>query len=290
MKSNEQDKLIRAISGDGYVSLTAVTTCAIAARICEIHAPSRTAAAALGRLASAASIMGEALKSEGASVTCVIDGKGPVGQLIAVADSAGNVRVSAKNPVADLPLAPNGKLNVGGLVGTDGFLSVVRDFGIGEPYTGYVPLVSGEIAEDFAAYFVQSEQVGSAVGLGVLIGGDDSVLASGGFLLSLLPGCPEPEKLAQRLEENIKNAGSVTEMLCSGGTDALVDRLLAGMSPRVLDTRDIFYKCTCSRERTLNMLASLPESDRAELKSGGETLEITCDFCDEVYLISPGEL
>ncbi|MDR0813549.1 MAG: Hsp33 family molecular chaperone HslO [Oscillospiraceae bacterium] len=290
MSIHEQDKLIRAISGDGYASLTAVTTRNITARIREIHASSRTATAALGRLAAAACIMGEALKAQGASVTCVIDGKGPVGQLIAVADSAGNVRVSAKNPTADLPLAPNGKLNVGGLVGTDGFLSVVRDFGVGEPYTGYVPLVSGEIAEDFAAYFVQSEQVGSAVGLGALIGGDETVLETGGFLLSLLPGCPEPDRLAERLEENIKNAVAVTEMLHSGGLDAVVSRLLSGMSPRVLEERDIFYKCSCSRERTLNMLSSLPEPDRAELRSSGETLEITCDFCDAVYYIAPNEL
>jgi molecular chaperone Hsp33 len=290
MDFTEKDTLIRAITKDGFASLTVVSTREITERIAEIHAPSRTALAALGRTAAAVSIMGDALKKDGASVTAMLNGGGAIGQILAVADSSGNVRISVSRPQADLPLAPSGKLNVGGLVGTDGYLAVAKDFGTNEPYSGYVPLVSGEIGDDFAAYFAQSEQTGSAVGLGVLIGGDDRVIAAGGFVLTLLPSCPDPDLLATQLEQNLTAAGSVTDMLKIGGVNTIAERLLAGLSPRILETHPIRYECFCSRERTLKMLASLPKDDLISLNTGGKPLEVTCDFCDKVYTIALDEL
>ena len=182
------DQLIRAISKDGHIKATAVSTRALTERARQIHRTLPVATAALGRTLAAASMMGNALKEDGASVTLQIKGGGPLGTLLAVSDNQGNVRGTVDNPAVDLPLRPDGKLDVGTAVGHEGTLTVIRDLNMKEPYVGSVGLLGGEIAEDLAAYFVESEQIPTACGLGVLVDRDQSVLAAGGYLIQLLPG------------------------------------------------------------------------------------------------------
>ena len=185
------DQLIRAISKDGHIKATAVSTRALTERARQIHKALPVATAALGRTLAAVSMMGNALKEDGASVTLQIKGGGPLGTLLAVSDNQGNVRGTVDNPVVDLPLRPDGKLDVGAAVGHEGTLTVIRDLNMKEPYVGSVSLLGGEIAEDLAAYFVESEQIPTACGLGVLVDRDQSVLAAGGYLIQLLPGAGE---------------------------------------------------------------------------------------------------
>ena len=185
------DQLIRAISKDGLVKAVAVSTRDLTERARQIHKTLPVATAALGRTLAAASMMGNALKEDGASVTLQIKGGGPLGTILAVSDNQGNVRGTVDNPAVDLPLRPDGKLDVGAAVGRDGTLTVIRDLNMKEPYVGSVGLLGGEIAEDLAAYFVESEQIPTACGLGVLVDRDQSVLTAGGYLIQLLPGAGE---------------------------------------------------------------------------------------------------
>ena len=186
-----QDQLVRAISKDGFVKAVAVSTRGLTERARQIHKTTPVATAAMGRVLAAASMMGNALKGEGASVTLQIKGGGPLGTVLAVSDNQGNVRGTVDNPQVDLPLRPDGKLDVGSAVGTEGTLTVIRDLHMKEPYVGSVALLGGEIAEDLATYFVESEQIPTACGLGVLVDRDQSVLAAGGYLIQLLPGAGE---------------------------------------------------------------------------------------------------
>jgi molecular chaperone Hsp33 len=288
MAETGNDYIVRALAGDGVIKLSAVTARGIAERARQIQKASPVATAALGRLLSAASLLGDMLKEEGASVTLRVNGGGPLGSVLAVSDSDGNVRGFARNPQVDLPLRPDGKLDVGGAVGTDGMLTVSRDLGLKEPYIGSTKLVSGEIAEDLAAYFLESEQVGAACGLGVLVDTDRSVRAAGGFIVQLLPGAPE--ELIGRLETNIAARGPVTELLKDERAETLAERVLAGFSPRILERTPVEYRCTCSRERVLQALSSLSETDLQEMAAAGEDAVAGCQFCDTVYRFPPEEL
>jgi molecular chaperone Hsp33 len=237
---------------------------------------------------AAVSMMGIALKTEGASVTARVNGGGPIGSVIAVSDNRGNARVWAASPEADLPLKQNGKLDVGGAVGKDGLLTVIRDFRGSEPYGGSVELVSGEIAEDFTAYFSKSEQTPAACALGVLVDIDRSVLAAGGYIATLLPGAPDD--VAARLEENVARAGAVTPLLREGGVDLLVARVMDGFNPRILERAPAEYRCYCTRARVLEAVAAIGRSDIEELRGEGKPLEVTCRFCDAVYKIDANDL
>ena len=185
------DTLVRALAGEGNVKITAVSTKELTEHARRIHGTTAVATAALGRTLAAASMMGNALKEEKASLTVRINGGGPAGSILAVSDSAGNVRGYVQNPRAWAEPKESGKLNVGAIVGTDGMLTVMRDFGLGDPYVGSTQLVSGEIAEDFTRYFAESEQTPTAVALGVLVSkADGAVIAAGGYIVQLLPGAP----------------------------------------------------------------------------------------------------
>jgi molecular chaperone Hsp33 len=282
------DEIIRAVSGDGFISLTAISSRETAERARVIHGASPVATAALGRTMAAASMLGIALKAEGASVTVRINGGGPIGTIIAVSDCYGNARVWAASPGADLPLKQNGKLDVGGAVGKNGLLTVIKDLRGSEPYVGSVELASGEIAEDFTAYFAVSEQTPAACALGVLVDTDRAVLAAGGYIALLLPGAPEGA--AEKLEANITRAGAVTPLLCEGGSDLLVARALDGFGPRVLERLPVEYRCYCTRERVLEAVSGISGRDIAELREAGEPLEVTCQFCDAVYKIDANEI
>ena len=195
------DKIYRAIAADGFVKMAVISARGTVQRAHEIHGTSPTASAALGRTLCAASLLGNALKGEKNSLTVRIQGGGPAGIILAVSDAEGNVRGYIDNPAVELPLKADGKLDVGGAVGREGMLTVIRDLGLREPYVGSTELVCGEIAEDFTQYLLESEQVPSACGLGVLVAGDRSIRAAGGFIVQLLPGAEE--SLVELLEDNI---------------------------------------------------------------------------------------
>lgn len=282
------DNLIRAISDDGLIKLTAVSLRHAVERGRQIHRSLPVVTAALGRTMSAASMMGAMLKGDDSSVTLRVNGGGPAGSIIVVADSGGNVRGYVQNPAVDLPKRPDGKLAVGAAVGIDGLLTVTKDFGFGEPYVGSTNLVSGEIAEDVAAYYVESEQVGAAVALGVLVDRDQSVLAAGGYIVELLPGAPE--ELLVTLEQNIRATGPVTDTLKDHGPEVLAQRVLQGFMPRILETRPVAYRCYCSRERVKKALISAGPVALAEMAEGEDGTEVTCQFCDAVHNFSAEEV
>lgn len=282
------DRIIRAVTKDGFVKISAVNGRDIVEKARQLHDLSPVATAALGRTLCITSILGELLKEENATVTVRINGGGPIGSIIAVSDNGGNVRGYVQNPHVDLPLNQNGKLDVGGAVGTSGTLTVSRDLGLKEPYIGSTALVSGEIAEDFSYYFVESEQVGAACGLGVLVDKDRSVICAGGFLVQLLPGAPD--SLIDKIENNIFEMGQVTGILQNGTVEDLVSHVLNGFSPEILAEAPVEYRCYCSRDRVKRAVESISKEDLEEIIQNGENTEISCQFCNSVYVFSPDEI
>lgn len=283
------DQLIRAISKDGFVKATAVSTRELTERARQIHKTLPVATAALGRALAAASMMGNALKSDGASLTLQIKGGGPLGTVLAVSDNEGNVRGRVDHPMVDLPLRPDGKLDVGAAVGTDGMLTVIKDLNMKEPYVGSVGLMGGEIAEDLAAYFVESEQIPTACGLGVLVDRDQSVLKAGGYLIQLLPGAGED--VIAKVEGSVLAAGAVTKLLLEDDDpEVLLRKALSDFDLDILERSPISYRCYCSRERMERALISLgPDELRSMLEEQGEA-ELTCRFCDNVQHFSRADL
>ena len=283
------DQLIRAISKDGHIKATAVSTRALTERARQIHKALPVATAALGRTLAAVSMMGNALKEDGASVTLQIKGGGPLGTLLAVSDNQGNVRGTVDNPVVDLPLRPDGKLDVGAAVGHEGTLTVIRDLNMKEPYVGSVGLLGGEIAEDLAAYFVESEQIPTACGLGVLVDRDQSVLAAGGYLIQLLPGAGED--VIAKVEGSLMAAGPVTGLLRNDpDPEAMLRHALSDFDLEILERSPIEYRCYCSRDRMERALISLgPEELQAMIGEQGSA-DLTCRFCDNVQHFSRADL
>ena len=282
------DEIVRAVTTDGFVKISAITARGAVERAREIHDLSPTASAALGRTLCAAGMLGELMKEDDASLTIRVNGGGPAGSIIAVSDSCGNVRGYVANPQADLPTRADGKLDVGGLVGRDGMLTVSRDIGLREPYVGSVELVTGEIAEDLAQYMVESEQIPAAVGLGVLVDTDRSIRAAGGFIVQLMPGAPE--ELITKLEDNIFMMDQLTTVLDEDGIDAVIDQVLAGLEHEVVERRPMEYRCSCSRERVADALRSIGGAELREMASEGRDAEVSCQFCDRVYKFTPDEL
>ena len=283
------DQLIRAISQDGLIKVSAVSTRDLTERARQIHKTLPVATAALGRLLAAASMMGSALKEEAASITLQIKGGGPLGTLLAVSDHEGSVRGTVEHPAVDLPLREDGKLDVGTAVGNQGTLTVIRDLRMKEPYVGSVGLLWGEIAEDVALYFVESEQIPTACGLGVLVDRDQSVLSAGGYLVQLLPGAGE--ETAERLEASLRAAGPVTELLkADPDPEALLRAALPGLALEVLEKRPIAYRCDCSRERMERALISLGREELRAMIDEQGSAELTCRFCDNVQRFSREEL
>ena len=276
-----RDELVRAITADGLVKAVAITGRDLVERARQIHTLLPVATAALGRSLLGASMLGDMLKEDGASLTLQIKGGGPLGTLLAVSDNQGNVRGTVDHPDVDLPLRSDGKLDVGTAVGSDGTLTVIRDLNMKEPYVGSVGLLGGEIAEDLAAYFVESEQIPTACGLGVLVDRDQSVLAAGGYLIQLLPGAGED--VIARVEGGVMAAGSVTGLLQENSDpEAMLRKVLSDFEIEVLERSPIEYRCYCSRERMERALISMgPEELKALIHDQGEA-ELTCRFCDNV--------
>lgn len=282
-------KIVRTISADASVVATAIDATDIVSRIEQIHKTSAVVTAALGRLSIAASLIGIGLKGDNDSVTLRMDGGGPSGILIAVADSRGNVKSYVGNSVVEIPLNKFGKLDVAGAVGNNGTLSVVKDLGLKEPYVGQVPIVSGEIAEDIANYFATSEQIPTVCGLGVLVNPDLTVKAAGGYLIQLLPFADE--SCIDKLEANVKTLKPVTEMLSSGMSAAdIAMRVLEGLEPNELDSFNAEYRCDCSKERVEKALISLGREELTKMSEEEESIEVCCHFCEKKYNFSKNEI
>ncbi|MBR1393664.1 MAG: Hsp33 family molecular chaperone HslO [Ruminococcus sp.] len=281
-------RIVRTISADASVVCSAIDGRDIVSRIEEIHKTSAVCTAALGRLALGTSLLGFGLKGEDDSLTVRLAGGGPAGTLIAVADSYGNVKAYIQNPVVEIPLNSVGKLDVRGAVGTDGTLSVIKDMGMGEPYSGQIPIVSGEIAEDITSYLATSEQVPSVCALGVLVNPDLTVAQAGGFLIQLLPFAPD--EAIDQIEKNIKSMSSVTTLLLEGkSAEEIAMMALEGLAPNVLDDFEVNYRCDCTKERVERALISLG-NDQLEELAQDEVTEVKCHFCDKVYHFTSDEV
>ena len=281
-------RIARTISKDAAVVCSAIEATDIVGEIEKIHETSAVVTAALGRLAMGTSLIGFGLKDKDDSVTVRINGEGPVGTLTAVSDSMGNVKCCCDNSVVEIPLKSNGKLDVGGAVGVNGTITVVKDLGLKEPYVGQTELVSGEIAEDITNYFAVSEQTPTVCALCVLVNPDLTVRRAGGFIIQLLPFASDA--CIDVIEKNIAKMSSVTNLLELGYTAESIAMLaLEGLEPNVLDNFEVSYKCGCSRERTERILYSLNKKDIAEL-SQDEVTEVKCHFCKKSYRFSRDEI
>jgi len=282
------DTLIRAYAADGFVRAFAASTKDIVAFAKKAHGTSPVCTAALGRLLTAGSMMGSMMKSRADLMTLLIRCEGPIGGLCVTADAEGNVKGYVNEPLVMLPAKPNHHFDVGGALGK-GILSVIRDLGLKDPYVGEVELQTGEIAEDLTYYFASSEQTPSVVGLGVLMNKDNTVACAGGFILQLMPDCPED--VIERIEQNIKDIPSVTDMLSSGMTpEDILNRTLDGLNPEVTDTLTPKYLCNCSKERYAKGIMSLGKKDLDSLIAGGEDIEVVCRFCGKKYVFTADEL
>ena len=283
------DYLVRGMSMDGFVKVVAIRSTQIVREAARIHKTTPNATAAFGRALTAASMMGNMQKTENGSMTMQIKGGGPIGTIVCVSDSVGNVRGYVYEP--NLPLIEKypGKLDVGAVVGTDGTLTVIRDLQMKEPYVGSVPLVSGEIGDDVTAYFAQSEQTPTACALGVLVDRDQSVKVAGGYLLQLLPGAPD--EVIDKLEAGIRRAGAVTAMLDAGLTpEEILGQVCGDLGVVFMETTEVSYKCYCSRERVTSALISLGTKELTQIREEGKTFPVECQFCDTVYSFTPADI
>ena len=276
-------KLIRGLSENGGIVFCGVDSTDVVCKAEQLHTTSATCSAALGRLLTGASLMGSMLKDDRDTITLRVSGNGPAGVVIACTDGTGNVKGCIDHPLVELPAKANGHLDVGGAVGKDGVLTVIRDNRLQkEPTVGQVPLVSGEIAEDITSYYAYSEQVPTVCALGVLVDKDLSISCAGGYLLQLLPGATDAE--ITQLEQNIAAMPSVTEMLHAGKTpEDMMNLAMAGFNPSVLDEREVRYQCDCSRERTEQMLLSLGRKELEKLRDEDPHCEVVCHSCHTKY-------
>ena len=289
-----QSQILRAITSDGSARIHVIDSTEIVNQMIKYHNTAPTATAALGRLLTATSIMGSMLGDKTDTMTVIIRGEGETGKLIAVSDYAGNVRGYIQNPLADPPLKSNGKLDVGGAIG-GGEMAVIRDMGGDEPYIGTIDLVTGEIAEDITAYYAQSEQIPTALALGVLVDVDCTCKAAGGIMIQMLPFFDE--QLAIKVEQNISKLANISTMLSKGASlKDIADIALEGIEYDIFDVLDVDYRCDCSRERVGAMLRSLGKKELCNLldeqtaEGKPRELEVVCHFCSKPEVFDESEL
>lgn len=283
-----EDYIIRAMAADGAIRAFAAVTTNIVQEVRDVHRSSGVATAALGRTLTAAAIMARMSKGKKDMLTIQIKGDGPLGGLIAVSDAGSNVRGYVYNPEIYLPLNQYGKFDVAGAVGK-GYLNVIKDYGLKEPYIGYVDLVSGEIGEDIAYYFAFSEQVPSVVSLGALISPDENVVNAGGYILQLMPGADEG--LIEFLEARVGSIPSVTGMLSEGKSpEAILEVLLGDKGLEITEKHPCRYVCNCSRDRMERNLVSLGAKELKELADEQHGAELQCHFCNKKYKFTEAEI
>jgi molecular chaperone Hsp33 len=274
-----RDYLIRGIALGGKVRVFGVQSTGVVAELQRRHDTWPTATAALGRAVSAGLMMGAMLKGED-KLTIQVKGDGPIGQIVVDANANGEVRGYVDNPHVDLPLNEAGKLDVAGAVGREGSIYIIKDLGLKEPYRGSVPIISGELGEDFTYYFAKSEQTPSAVAVGVLVNPDGTVRASGGFIIQLMPGMTDEE--ISEIESNLSKLRPVTELLDNGlSIESIVSQVVDNVE--ILETMDAVFRCQCSDERVERTLISLGKAEIEQLLREEEKVEVVCHFCNEAY-------
>lgn len=282
------DYIVRATAANHQLRAFAITSRNMVEEARKIHNTSPVATAAIGRLLTAASMMGSMMKGEKDVLTLQIECGGPIGGITVTADSNANVKGYVIHPDVILPPNAQGKLDVSGALGP-GFLNVIKDIGMKEPYNGQTHLVSGEIAEDLTYYYATSEQTPSSVGLGVLMDKENFVKQAGGFIIQVMPNTED--EVIDKLEENLKNITSVTEMLEKGMTpEQLLEEILKGFDIQIMDNITVQYKCNCSKERVSRAIASIGRKDIQEMIDDGEPIEVNCQFCNSHYKFDIDEL
>ena len=282
-------KMVRAISDMGGVVISAIDSTDIVKRMEEIHKTSAVVSAALGRMLTASQLMASTLKSASDTITLRIKADGPIGLITVACDGRGHCKGYVENNVVEIPLRRDGKLDVGSAVGRNGQLYVVKDIGMKEPYVGSIPLESGEIAEDITAYYAYSEQIPTVCALGVLVNPDLSIKCAGGYLLQLLPGATEEE--ISLVENNIKNIPSITNFFESGhDVYDIINTVMDGFNPSILDETDVKYQCDCSRERVKKALISIGIKDLEMLRDEEDQIEMGCQYCDTKYYFTKKDL
>lgn len=284
------DYIINATNDNKEVSLYVAKTTDMVETMRKYHNPTPVVSAAMGRSMTATSILGLSLKGEKNKITTIIKGTGDIGNITCVSDSTGNVKACATNYYVDIPLRESDrKLDVSTAVGKDGILTVIKDLGLKEPYVGHNKLFNGEIAQDYNAYLLESEQLASSVGLGVLVGEDYTINHAGGFIVSLMPFTSE-ETIAT-LEDNIKNIKSVTSMMSEGKTpEDIASIILKGLGCNILSTKEVKYNCDCSRQRMKTALETIGKDELIDIKQKDHRLEICCHFCDKKYLFDETQI
>lgn len=283
-----EDYLVRAIAANGQVRAFAAYTKNTVETARQAHNTSPVVTAGLGRLLTAGAMMGSMMKGDRDVLTIKAEGSGPVGHYLVTADSKGNVKGYAANPNVILPANAAGKLDVGGSLGV-GLLTVIKDLGLKEPYTGTCELVSGEIAEDLTYYFASSEQTPSSVGLGVLMTKDNTVNVAGGFIIQLMPDATE--ETISIVEEKISTIKSVTSMLENGlDPEGIINLILGGLDPEILDKMPVRFYCNCSKERVSKALITIGRKELDNIIEENEPVEVKCHFCNKAYNFTVDEL
>lgn len=284
-----EDKIIRGIAKNGEIRFFAAVTSGLVEEARRIHGCTPVTAAALGRMLTAASMMGTMLKNDTDTITVQINGKGEAGPIVTVANNAGVVKGYVANPGASRELNEKGKLDVGGIVGKDGVLTVIKDMGLKEPYVGQIPIVSGEIAEDITYYFALSEQVPSAVALGVLVDRDCTVKSAGGFIIQMMPEADD--FLKDIIEYRLNEIKPVTQtILDANSPEDILSELLDGMDMKVLEEYSPAFHCGCSREKIERTLLSLGKSELMDMAKSQEPIEVVCHFCNKKYAFTEEEI
>ena len=286
MMEKKKSRLLRLTLMGGQARVFLCDTTEMAQKARDLHHASNTCSAALGRMIAATAIMGAGLKSEGDRITATINGGGPAGPLCAVAGPDGVVKVTIEHPEVELTLKPNGKLDVGGVLGKDGHLTIVRSFGYGEPYVGRVALVSGEVAEDFAMYYLESEQIPTLCALGTLVG--EEIISAGGLLVQAMPGCSD--ELLDALEIRAELFGAISQLLQEMTLEEIVSGCFRGLEPEIMEEIPLELRCDCSREYIERVLLSMGEAEIRDLIRTQNGCEVSCHFCRSHYAFTGEEL
>ncbi len=284
------DEIIRAITADGYVKAYVINSTEVVREAQGLHGTGKVASAALGRTLTAALILANDMKNETDRVSVQFRSEGPIGNVVAEANGQNQVKGFVTNPDVVMPLREDGKLDVGGALGHKGSLTIVRDIGLKEPYVGTVELISGEIAEDISYYYMQSEQIPTVLGLGVLVAQNFAILSAGGFMIQLLPGAPDD--IIDRVEANVKAMPASISSLIADGKNAteILSMLLSGFDYQILSKKEPSYRCDCSRYRVETALISLGRKEIESMIEEDQTTEISCHYCNKKYHFSKEDL